>query len=100
MSREDAHRVVSGGRRALRGTPEYEAAVKEARERVREDFAPLMVQASFLRRLSLRVQRWLRTRREIEALAPSGALYSRHVGAPQSMCEDAQQDRDSEEVRE
>ncbi|MBE0418406.1 MAG: hypothetical protein IBX63_11675 [Coriobacteriia bacterium] len=76
MSGEGTDRVVSGGRQAIRGTPEYEAAVREVRERVRADFAPLIAQASFLRRLPIRIQRWRRTRREIEALAPLDALYA------------------------
>ncbi|MBE0417788.1 MAG: hypothetical protein IBX63_08475 [Coriobacteriia bacterium] len=76
MSGEGSDRIVSGGRRTLRRTPEYEAAIREARERVRADFAPLIVQASFFRRPALRVQRWLRTRREIEALAPRAASYA------------------------
>jgi hypothetical protein len=76
VSGEGTPRIVSGGRQTIRGTPEYEAAVREVRERVRASFAPLVAQASFVRRLPIRIQRWRRTRREIEALAPHDALYA------------------------
>ena len=77
MTGEHSNRIVNSGRRALRGTPEYDAAVREVRERVRADFAPFIAQAGFVRGLGLRAQCARRTRREIEALAPRDALYAR-----------------------
>ena len=73
---EGSGRIVSSGREALQGTAEYEAAVKEVRERAYADFEPLLERTGFLLRPVLRLQRWLRIRREINALAPRGGLYA------------------------
>ena len=78
MSVLDGSRIVSNGRSELLRSPEYALAVEEVRERVARDFAPLIADAGFIRRQVFRIKRWSRTRREVENLAPRGALYASH----------------------
>ena len=75
MSGVNHDRIVSSGRTEILRSPEYAAAVEEVRAKVSDEFAPLIARAGLLSRQVLLIQRWLRTRREVEALAPRDALY-------------------------
>ena len=78
MGERSSQRIVSNGRATLRSTPEYEATVAKARERVLAEFAPAIAEAGPVRRVVLRIKRRIRLRRALDSVAPRGALYATH----------------------
>lgn len=73
--RADVSRFVASGRWNLLYSPESKAEVARIRDEVRCEFAVRLAEAGFPRRLYLR---WLMrrvVRREVDRLAPPGALY-------------------------
>lgn len=68
---------IAGARGRARRSLEYQVAVQVIRSEVRAEYQPLLAQAGLLGKARLWVQRRRRIEREIEALAPGDAYYSR-----------------------
>lgn len=68
-------RFIDDGRERLMATQEYRAARAEAIAAVRARYAAPLASAGFFGRLVLRFRMEREIAREIEKLAPTGALY-------------------------